>query len=364
MKVIWSQLLALDWQNILLALGIFATAFLISIITLWFIRKFAANWGLVDIPSERRIHTKVTPKGGGIAIFISVTIVYVLLWLLIFQYGFGKRGSSHASLQYDMWIILAGGAVIFATGLMDDFWNLRPRTKLILESLVAGWLIYQDIRITIFIDHLLFSALVTWAWVIIITNAFNLLDNMDGLSAGVALISGMIFLMVVAQTEQWNIAWMLIGFLGAVLGFLCYNFPPASIFMGDSGSLFLGYMMASLTIHSTFYQTAVPNVFPIALPILVLAVPLFDTGTVIWIRMRQGISIFQGDKRHFSHRLVNLGMTQPHAVLLIYLITFATGLSALLLYQLDIAGALLILVQLITILLVIHILEQVGNQHH
>ncbi len=345
---------------------IFCFALILSLICLGIIRRYAQSWGLVDIPNERKVHSNIMPKGGGIGIILAVIISYLVCWLYTNYYPDDFKQVKEASTIFqkfgkDSITILIGGIIIFATGLIDDLKNLSPRTKLILESLVAFWLIYNDIRITVFIDNYLISCMITWFWIVLITNSFNLLDNMDGLSAGVAFISGIIFVIVSIQIGQFPIMLMLLGMLGAVAGFLCYNFPPASIFMGDSGSLFLGYMMAALTTHATFYQHQ--TIFSVGLPILVLAVPLFDTSTVILLRLRQGVSIFKADKQHFSHRLVNLGLSKRHAVFLIYLITFAVGLSTLFLYQLGLYYGVLVLIQILAILLVIHILERLGNNH-
>lgn len=344
-----------SWQ-ISLALYLFLGAWFISALSLRVIRHYAPSLKLVDLPDQRRIHQRVMPKGGGIGIFIALCASYIFGYCYLQQ----NQLDEIQSFAHSLFVIMPGALVIFLTGLLDDWYNLRPRTKLIFESLVAFWLIYHDIRITFFVDSYLFSIITTWLWVIVITNSFNLLDNMDGLSAGVVFISGAIFLLVAIQIQQWTIVWLLLGLLGATLGFLCYNFPPASMFMGDSGSLLLGYMMSVLTIHATFYCE--PITFSIVFPILVLAVPLFDTGTVFLIRVKLKVSIFQGDKRHFSHRLVNLGLSQRHAVFVIYLLTFAAGISALFLYQLNFWAGILVLVQISTMLLIIHILERVGNQ--
>lgn len=324
------------------------------------VRKYAPRLGLMDMPGERKVHTKVIPRGGGIAIFFGVLVSYILGYFLI-QFcseafpAWAKFAQIPDHAWKDIFSIVAGGMVIFATGLMDDLYDLRPRTKLAVEILVALGLVFCDIRATIFVESYAFSLIVSCFWIILITNSFNLLDNMDGLSSGVAMIVGILFLVVAVQTGQWMIAFLLVGLLGAILGFFCYNFPPASIFMGDCGSLFLGYMMSVLTIHATFYQST--SIYPVALPIVLLSVPLFDTFTVVVLRIQVGSSIFKGDKRHFSHRLVKLGMTPYQAVFTIYLVTLATGLGALLLYQTDLFGSIVILIQTLGILSIIYILE-------
>lgn len=355
------------WHNLSfsVAVAIFFCSFMVSFGIVRLVKKYAPALGLMDMPGERKVHTKIIPRGGGIAIFIGVLVSYVSGYFLIsFCTARFPEWIKFAQIPAHAWqeilLIVSGGVVIFITGLLDDIYDLKPRTKLALESFVALGLIFYNIRATVFIESYSFSLLVSLFWMLLITNSFNLLDNMDGLSSGVALISGIIFLVVAVQTGQWMIAFLLVGLLGGILGFFCYNFPPASIFMGDCGSLFIGYMMSVLTIHATFYQKA--SVYPVVLPILLLAVPLFDTSTVIFLRIKVGSSIFKGDKRHFSHRLVNLGMNSYQAVLTIYLVTLSTGLGALLLYQVDIFGAVIILVQTLGTLSIIYILERSGNE--
>jgi len=217
-------------------------------------------------------------------------------------------------------------------------------------------LVLGDIKVTLFIQNPVVCGLITVLWIVGITNAFNLLDNMDGLSAGVAMIVSVILLIVAVQTAQYFLAALLLVLLGSIVGFLIYNFPPASIFMGDTGSLFIGYMLAASAVLLTFYKEGY-GLFPIVVPLIVFCVPLFDTAGVILIRLRAGRSIFEADKNHFSHRLVRLGMTPRKAVLVIYLLTFATGLMATLLYHTTNLGAAIILVQVVTVIVIIALLE-------
>jgi UDP-GlcNAc:undecaprenyl-phosphate GlcNAc-1-phosphate transferase len=362
-----SQLLSLlesfNRPEIMIAGLIAATAFLSSLVLTRVMRHYAPRLGLVDRPGTRKIHARVMPKGGGLAILISLILASALGWFLLSVCN-GMPSTTALAVTPEAFgkkllLLLGCGVVISLLGLIDDLKNLSPYRKIFVESLVACILIYHGQRVTLFIPNFWFSVLVTWGWLLLITNSFNLLDNMDGLSAGVAFISGAIFLVVAVQTRQWQSAFLLLALLGSLLGFLCFNFPPATIFMGDSGSLLLGYLMGILTIDATFYH-APGTVLPVALPLVVMAVPLFDTSTVAWLRWRSKCPIFQGDKRHFSHRLVDLGMTNRQAVLTIYLVTFATGLGATVLYDVSFWGGLLILVQTVVILAVIHILQQVG----
>ncbi len=356
---------SLTTLNLLVGGGLFLTSFILSLPLLWLVKKYAEKIKLVDQPGKRKIHAKPMPIGGGIGIFASTILVLLGFFFLARELA-GNNFQEWLQLcemdsqfQKDLLVILGGGTVIFVMGLIDDYKNLGPYTKLAVEVLVAIMLFCCDIRVTLFIDSQVFSFFVTIAWIILITNAFNLLDNMDGLSAGVALISGAIFVWAAVTVNQWAIVFLLMALLGSLLGFLRYNFPPASIFMGDCGSLFIGYMMSTLTVYATFYQAPFP-LFPVALPLLVLAVPLFDTATVVLYRWQRGKPIFQGDKNHFSHRLVSLGMTTRRAVLVIYFITLSTAIMATLLYQVNWLGTLVIVGQLFCILMIIHLLERTG----
>ena len=195
-----------------------------------------------------------------------------------------------------------------------------------------------------------------------IINAFNLLDNMDGLTTGVGLVACFICFIVTSQQQQTFTSIVILAFAGALLGFLRYNFNPAKIFLGDAGSMFIGYMLAVLTITASYYKEGFPTHLPVVMPILILAVPIFDTLSVISIRIKRKEPIFGGDKNHFSHRLVALGFSQRGAVLFIYLISFCLGIIAILLTQVNILGAIIIFIQGVLILVIIALLESVARR--
>jgi UDP-GlcNAc:undecaprenyl-phosphate GlcNAc-1-phosphate transferase len=201
-----------------------------------------------------------------------------------------------------------------------------------------------------------------------LVNSFNMLDNMDGLSAGVAAIAaGMLAtVMLLAPDPRTNQPQLFVGgfllvLVGALLGFLWHNRPPARLFMGDAGSYFVGYLLAMSTLMATFAGASVPKHAMLA-PLCVLAVPLYDMASVISIRLRAGRSPFEGDKSHFSHRLVELGLSKTQAVLTIYLATAACGLGAFLLHEVDAAGACVILLLVASMLVLIAILESAGRR--
>ena len=199
-------------------------------------------------------------------------------------------------------------------------------------------------------------------WMVLIMNSFNLLDNMDGLACGVALIATFIFFGITSFQHQLFTSSMLVVFAGCLAGFLIFNWYPASIFMGDAGSMWIGFMLATLTLMSTFYSEGKPTLFPVIMPLLILGVPIFDTVSVMIIRLIRKKPLFVGDKNHFSHRLVHLGMTQARAVAFIYLVTFCIGINATLLSTVEKPGAVVILLQAVVIFVIIALLEYTGRK--
>jgi UDP-GlcNAc:undecaprenyl-phosphate GlcNAc-1-phosphate transferase len=177
-------------------------------------------------------------------------------------------------------------------GLFDDVREMKPWVKLVSQIFVGIVLVSSGVRITLFLPYPFFGGLLTVLWVVGISNAFNLLDNMDGLSCGVGFIAAAVLFAVTLQTGQVFVGLMLVLFLGATLGFLRFNFSPASVFMGDAGSLFIGYMLSLLTVMATFYTAASPTLIPVIMPFLILSVPIFDTLSVVYLRIKQKKPVF------------------------------------------------------------------------
>ncbi len=225
---------------------------------------------------------------------------------------------------------------------------------------MALGLVACGLNISIFIESGAVRTAVTVLWIVGLINAFNMLDNMDGLSAGVAAIIALFFCIVAVQTGHYFIAAFLCGLIGALAGFLLFNFPPAAIFMGDCGSTQIGYLLSVMTVEFTFFQPERPY-FPIVLPLLMFGVPLFDMITVVWIRVRAGRSPFEGDTNHFSHRLLALGMTQRQAALTIYLVTATVALGATVLYHATTTAIWVIFAQTVAIFTIIGILERAAR---
>ncbi len=358
--------------------------------------RLAPKWGFVDRPGERKIHQAPVAFGGGLAIWAGVIAPFAAAeWFLIAWSRAYRSDPDSARLDFsfagdwgarladfvephlpglvaqaaDLWFFLAGGSVLVLLGLVDDTRNLDWRLRLAVETLVAAAVVFgRGWKLTLFVDWPLATDVVSVLWIVGLVNSFNMLDNMDGLSAGVAAIAAAILASVMLLTPepgsgapQLFIAGMLFVLVGALVGFLVHNRPPARIVMGDAGAYFIGYSLAVLTILATFSGNGAPR-HAILAPLCVLAVPIYDTLSVLVIRLRAGNSPFQGDTNHFSHRLVALGLSRPQAVLTIYLTSAACGLGALLLHQVDVAGAVVILLMIACLLAVIAILEATARR--
>jgi UDP-GlcNAc:undecaprenyl-phosphate GlcNAc-1-phosphate transferase len=341
------------------------------------IRRWAPVWGLVDKPAARKVHAAATPLGGGLAIWLGVLIPFLLGQLLLWGWAHGwlpgdlippfarphLPGLLHASGR--LWILIGAGSILMAVGLWDDRWGLGWRLRLGVQFLVAAVCVtWQDWRLTLFLDVPLVTWLLSVLWIVALVNSFNMLDNMDGLSAGTAALAAGLLAVVLLTTRapdaggpQLFVGGLLLVLLGALLGFLWHNRPLARLFMGDAGSYFVGFCIAVTTLLATFASYEASGQHAVLAPLCVLAVPLYDTSTVLWIRVREGRSPFEADRSHFSHRLVELGLTKGQAVFTIYLTTATCGLGALLLPRVDTVGAGIILAMVVCVLALIAILE-------
>lgn len=270
--------------------------------------------------------------------------------------------------SHRLWMLLGGGTLLLVLGLLDDRFKLDWRLRLAVQTAVAVATTAAGWRMSIFFDAPLLTHALSVVWIVGLINSFNMLDNMDGLSAGVATIAAMMLAGVMLLTPvhssgepQLFVAGFLMVLVGALLGFLWHNRPPARLFMGDAGAYLIGYLLAAATLTATYAGGTMPE-HAILAPLCVLAVPLYDTTTVVYIRLRAGRSPFVGDKSHFSHRLVELGMSKPQAVLTIYLTTATCGLGALLLHQVNMLGAAVILLLVACVLVLVAVLETAGRR--
>jgi UDP-GlcNAc:undecaprenyl-phosphate GlcNAc-1-phosphate transferase len=331
-------------------------------------RTLALRWGVLDHPGERKAQVSPVPLLGGAAIvgaFYTVVILHLVLLLLLDRFGltyvegFLDEALGHGS-KGKLLGILAGGLVIFALGLIDDLRNLNPWAKLAGQVLAAALLVFSNVRIELFVlSNPWLSALVTIFWVVLLTNAMNFLDNMDGLCGGVALIAALSFFLCVVPFEPL-VRYLLLIFAGVMVGFLYHNLSPARIYMGDAGALFCGYFLATIAVLGTFHVEGTPRI-AVAAPLLALAVPLFDMASVLVIRWRQGKPLMKGDRQHFSHRLVDLGMTPREAVEFIFLVAGIIGLGAAFLPHLDAKGTAILVVQTLGVFMMIVLLMRAGK---
>ena len=354
----------------ILAIILLAGSFALSLILTAVVRRLAIRGRLVAHPVADRFHQKPVPLGGGIAIFVTITVIIVpaiaTLKFLVAPGHLGFLSESAATYANDflgkisqLAIILLSIVILFLLGLWDDLKHLGPFLKLAVQFAVAiiaaG---FGEIRVEFFIESKIITSLLSAVWIVLIINAFNFLDNMDGLAAGIAVIASCILFTAAAISGQVFVGGLAIIFVGTLMGFLVFNFPPAKIFAGDAGSLVVGFFIALLTLRTTYYHEAQSGQwYPVFLPAIVMAVPLYDFISVTLLRITQGKSPFVGDTQHFSHRLKRHGLTDTQTVLTLYLATLCTGLGATFLYQVNLAGAILIFAQTFMILAIIAILE-------
>ena len=332
------------------------------------VRRLALRMGVMDAPGPRKVHAQPTARMGGLAVFLSFVTVVLVGYLAVpalprlpavdtyFGPALALLQESYR-VEKKLLAVLAGATLVFAVGLADDVLGRRfsASWKAAGQVLAALVIAAADVR-TSFMPYEWMNTVVTVLWVVGVTNAFNLLDNMDGLAAGVAFVASGTLLINAWLLGEFFISLILVAFMGSLLGFLVYNWNPAAIFLGDCGSLFIGYVMASLTLLERYVSHASSSYFAVLMPVLVLAVPLLDTATVIVIRVREGRPIYVGDSRHLSHRLVSLGLSQRNSVLVIYLITFCLGLGAVSLADASTVETLLVLLQAAGFVLLVLIL--------
>ena len=274
-------------------------------------RKLAVVPGVVDQPGARKLHARSMPLLGGVAIYAACVLAVLV---------FGDR-----EFVPQLVGILAGATLVSFLGIWDDRSGVRPLLKLGGQVIAAGIVVYSGIEIESLRNPVL-NVIVTLIWIVGITNSMNLLDNMDGLSGGIAAVAAGFFFLLASGSGQFLVATLSVAMLGACLGFLRYNFNPATIFMGDTGSLFLGFVLSVIGIKLRFGNL---DLITWMVPVLVLGVPIFDTTLVVISRLRRGLNpLSTPGKDHASHRLVALGWTQREAVMLLYLACGALGMAA------------------------------------
>lgn len=325
-------------------------AFLIAVVVALAITPgvifLAAKTGAMDAPDARKVHKKPIPRIGGLGIYAAFMVS--MLTVMVFT-------DLSADVFHELVGLMVSGTMIVILGLIDDYTNLPAKVKLAGQIAAACVLVAFDVRIDFISDPFgdflyleVFAIPATIFWIVGLTNTVNLIDGLDGLAAGVATIAAVTIFLVALQQDFLLVAVLTAALAGAAIGFLYYNFNPARIFMGDTGSMFLGFMLAGISIIGAVKSAAT---IALIVPILALGLPILDTTFAIVRRYRGGVPIFKPDKGHLHHRLLDLGFTQRQAVLLMYVISALLGLSAVALTEVSSTIAILIVCAVVTAVL-------------
>lgn len=397
---------------ILAVLALIPCSFIVSCLLTWWLRGVGLRRRHLDghgSPGHVKSGLRGVPNIGGIAVFAAIALpvlgglavafavpdawwTRIAPWLALHLPG--MRSMAPMAL-----VLLAALLTLHLMGLRDDRRPLGPWLKLAVQCAVAAVLVIlfpREVRLLTVLDGvpvlgvLQPSAVATILWLVVMTNAMNMMDNTDGLAAGVGAIAATLFLVAACLIGQWFVAAMLATLVGALLGFLVFNFPPATIFMGDGGSLVIGFLLGFLTVRTTYYNEPLASTiadsagtvgsgvaatgtgdviaaglgggwYAVFMPLIVLAVPLYDFASVVILRLGQGRNPLVGDEQHFSHRLVKRGLSRTAAVVTIYGYTLATGLGGVYLAWLDAWQAILVGVQTLVILGVLAIHEHAAG---
>ena len=309
---------AAPWVKVFFAILV---AFIISFAVTPAVKKFATKVGAMDMPGEaRRVHDHPIPRMGGLAIFFG----FLLSVLLFVDITVEVRG------------ILFGAIIIVAAGVLDDVISLNAWVKFAIQILAAIVAVLHGVVIHVVMNPNIFSSgqsiflgwlsvPITLLWIVGITNSVNLIDGLDGLAVGVSTISCVTILAVALLVAEPNVALIVAALAGACIGFMPYNLNPAKIFMGDTGSLMLGYVLATVSVLGLFKFYALVT---FVVPVLALAVPLSDTVFAFFRRILHGHSPFEADRGHFHHKLMDLGLSQKQAVAILYAVSAILGLAA------------------------------------
>jgi UDP-GlcNAc:undecaprenyl-phosphate/decaprenyl-phosphate GlcNAc-1-phosphate transferase len=313
----------------------FASALLATLLAspLW--RKECLRTGLVDDPGHRKIHTTPIPLSGGLAVMTGLAVPVIFAAAFVFYIS--PESNSFALIRpklekraIEFGAIFLGAIGMLLLGWIDDKHELSPKTKFAGQFFIALLVAAAGVRITLFVPNIFFSYAITILWILTVTNAFNFIDNMNGLCAGIGFIGAWYFALSAMASGQILDAVVAFVIAGSLLGFLPYNFPKASAFLGDAGSHVVGFLLAVLAILPHFYTPDNQKSFAVLRPLLILAVPLADLVWVVILRWRMGKPFYIGDTNHFSHQLTRRGLSPARAVIFIWLVAALAGSLALL----------------------------------
>lgn len=334
-------------RQVLFMIFAFIVSFAFTFATTPLVRLFAFKIGAIDIPKDnRRMHKKPTPRIGGLAIIFGFTVATLCF----------------AQPSRQLYGTLAGAAIIAVMGVIDDCKNLPAKLKFVIQIIAALVVVFAgDIKIDVFTNPNFLSDNPYWVlpewlsvtltviWIVFITNAVNFIDGLDGLAAGVSAIMSISLVFISIRVGEYSIAILGIALMGSCFGFLPFNFNPAKIFMGDTGSTFLGFMLATLSIQGVFKSYAVIS---FAVPLLILGLPLFDALFAMIRRILRGQSPMTADRGHLHHRLVDMGFSQKQTVFILYAISGVLGITAVLLAESGVLRALLLVICVLILLLI------------
>ncbi|MCL1790065.1 MAG: undecaprenyl/decaprenyl-phosphate alpha-N-acetylglucosaminyl 1-phosphate transferase [Peptococcaceae bacterium] len=299
---------------------------MVTPVSIWLARK----WGVLDEPGDRRVHVKAVPRLGGVAIYASFWAVMFLVWEL------GLLPDTLPNMAWPpqmIWGLFWGSSLIFLVGLVDDIWDIHPLIKLVLQTVAACVPLFFGLELSSvtlpFLGEVVlgnWGSILAVVWIVLIVNTVNITDGLDGLASGICIIASVILAWSALTIEQNIAAQALIVLAAAALGFLFFNYHPAKVFMGDSGSMFLGYILGAMSILGTLKT---PVVLGLVFPLLVLGVPFVDILFAVVRRKWQGTPIMKADRGHLHHRLMDSGLSHAQAVWTMYLISLGFGMMAI-----------------------------------
>ncbi len=343
----------MNTKEIIFLVLTFVVAFVFSFAATPWAYRIAFKIGAIDVPKDkRRMHKKPIPRLGGLAIILGFMVAICC---------FGRMNRELAAM-------LIGAAIIAGMGIVDDCKNLDAKLKFAIQIIAAlVVMIGGNIRITVFTNPNIFSdnpyivlpwwlsGMVTIVWMVFITNAVNFIDGLDGLAAGVSAIMSVSLVFVAIRVGEYYVAVLGLAVMGACLGFLPFNFNPARIFMGDTGSTFLGFILATMSIQGAFKSYAV---IAFAVPLLILGLPLFDALFAMIRRIYHGKSPMTADRGHLHHRLIDMGFSQKQTVFILYAISGVLGITAVVLAESGTIRALILLICVLIFLLITGMLHK------
>ena len=328
-------------------LGACIVAFVFSFISTPLVKHLAIKWKAVDIPKDgRRMHKSPIPRLGGLAII----------------FGFIVSMLCFGVMTREVMSIMAGALIIAVMGIVDDIKTLDAKPKFLIQIFAASIVVIGgNMKIQVFTNPIIWSdsaylllpdwisVILSIVWIVFITNSVNFIDGLDGLAAGVSAIMSVSMVFIATQLREYYVAVIGVALMGSCFGFLPYNFNPAKIFMGDTGSTFLGFILASLSIIGVFKSYAIIS---FAVPLLILGLPMFDAIFAMIRRVSKGQNPMQADRGHFHHRLIDMGFSQKQSVFILYMISGVLGLSAIILAESGSLRAMLLLASVLVVILI------------